>query len=118
MKILFLVLGIVSLVIGFVGIFTPILPTTPFLILAAVLFSKSSATFYDWLIEHRLLGPPIQNWKRNGSINFKSKVLAATMLTFSGVFIFLKPSLPQGLRVLTLLMLVAIASFILSRPTR
>ncbi|MDR2840025.1 MAG: YbaN family protein, partial [Paludibacter sp.] len=56
MKLLFIILGLISLALGIIGIFLPLLPTTPFLLLSAALFARGSQRLYNWLINHRVLG--------------------------------------------------------------
>ena len=63
-------------VLGLIGIALPLLPTTPFLLLAAVCFSKSSDNIYRWLINHPTLGPPIINWREKRAITRRSKIVA------------------------------------------
>ena len=65
---LFLTLGYVSLGLGIIGLLLPVLPTTPFILLAAFAFSKSSEKLHGWLLNHRLYGPLITNWQRHGVI--------------------------------------------------
>lgn len=64
MKTLFIILGSLSLALGIIGMFLPLLPTTPFLLLTAALYIKSSPRLYDWLISHRILGEYIRNFRR------------------------------------------------------
>lgn len=63
-------------VLGLIGIALPLLPTTPFLLLAAVCFSKGSDNIYRWLINHPTLGPPIINWREKRAITRRSKIVA------------------------------------------
>jgi len=78
--------GWISLVLGFIGIFLPLLPTTPFVLLAAYCFSKSSPRLHHWLINQPRLGPMIQNWERHGSISQNAKVTATALMI--GLFSF------------------------------
>ena len=55
--------GIISLILGSIGIVLPVLPTTPFLLLSAACFAKSSKRFYNWLMNNRILGTFIKNYK-------------------------------------------------------
>ena len=72
--------GLLCLTLGFAGIFLPLLPTTPLVLLAAFCFSKSSERMHRWLIEHPRLGPTIRDWQENRVIRPKTKGLAAAMI--------------------------------------
>lgn len=72
--------------VGIVGAALPLLPTTPFLLLAVWAFSRSSARFHDWLVEHRILGPPIQRWRRERVIPLRVKILAVASMLVSVAF--------------------------------
>lgn len=80
MKILFIITGVFSLMVGFVGIFLPILPTVPFLLLSATLFSKSSPRMYNWLMYHKIFGKYIRNYRDEKSIPLSMKLLGISML--------------------------------------
>ena len=68
---LVIILGWLSVVLGVVGIFLPLLPTTPFILLAAWCFSRSSPTFHNWLISHPKLGPIVDTWSNGGGLPIK-----------------------------------------------
>ena len=68
MKTLYIALGTLSLALGILGIFLPLLPTTPFLLLTAALYFKSSPRLYNWLLNHKHLGPYIRNFRENISL--------------------------------------------------
>lgn len=84
---LFFVFGLLALCIGIAGIFLPLLPTTPFILLAAFFWAKSSRRFHQWLLAHRTFGPMITNWQKNGSIPRRAKYLAATVMSVSFVWL-------------------------------
>lgn len=67
MKTLYIALGTLSLALGILGIFLPLLPTTPFLLLTAALYFKSSPRLYNWLLNQKHLGPYIRNFRENKS---------------------------------------------------
>ena len=72
--------GTLLIGISIVGIFIPILPTTPFLLLAAALYAKSSKRFYNWLINNRILGRYIKNYREGKGIPLKVKIVAISIL--------------------------------------
>jgi hypothetical protein len=74
---LWIALGAASLVTGLVGAVLPLLPTTPFLLLAAYSFARGSPSLHAWLIEHPRLGPVIEDWQRYGAIALRAKGVAA-----------------------------------------
>src|SRR5690606_16765109 len=73
---LWLVLGFLSVGCGLVGAVLPMVPTTPFLLLAAFAFARSSPRLHRWLLSHRYFGPLITNWQQHGSIDRKAKFSA------------------------------------------
>ena len=80
MRILLTIFGLISLGLGILGIFLPVLPTTPLLLLAAALFLKSNRRLYRWLLDHPRLGPYITNFMEHKSIPLKVKVISVSML--------------------------------------
>ena len=69
---LFFIAGIVSLGFAIAGIFLPVLPTTPLVLLAATCFARSYRPFHEWLIAHRLFGPILREWHEHRSIPYRS----------------------------------------------
>lgn len=79
-KVFFQIAGWTSLVLGVFGIILPVLPTTPFIILAAFCFSKGSPKMHSWLLEHRYAGPLIKDWELHRVIRLRPKILATFLL--------------------------------------
>ena len=108
--------GLVSLALALIGIVLPLLPTAPFLLLAAFCFARSSERLHFWLINHKTLGPPILEWQECGAINPRGKRLAT--LSIAVVFGI---SLAIGLRPMILgiqaLCLAGVLTFIWTRPS-
>lgn len=75
---LYLIFGFLCVGLAFIGVVLPLMPTVPFLLLAAFCFARSSTRFHDWLLGHRLFGPMIADWRRAGAIRRKAK-WAATL---------------------------------------
>jgi hypothetical protein len=72
--------GIVSVGLGLLGVLVPVLPTTPFLLLAAGCFMRSSQRLYDWLIHHKWFGEYIRNYREYGAIPLHAKVVTLVLL--------------------------------------
>jgi len=75
-----LAIGWLSVLLGVIGIFVPVLPTTPFLLLAAACFVRSSRRFYLWLVNHKHLGPWIRDYREGNGIPLKGKVYAIGLM--------------------------------------
>ena len=80
MKYLLAGIGLISLCLGVVGIFLPVLPTTPFLLLSAALFLKSSRPLYDWLMNHPELGTYISSFMVHKAIPLRIKIISVSMV--------------------------------------
>ncbi len=113
----YLTIGFFFLLLGVVGIFVPLLPTTPFLILTAICFNKSSDKFHAWLLNHRILGPPIIDWQKNHVIRRKYKVLATVMMLLSSAFLFLTESIPPAGKISFAVFVVALLGFLWSQKS-
>jgi len=87
---LYIALGSLALVVGLIGIFVPLLPTTPLLILAAFLYSKGSPRMHQWMLDNPFFGPPLRDWKERCAIALRYKILATFMIVGSGVLLFVK----------------------------
>lgn len=81
----YLLLGIgwLSIALGVAGIFLPILPTTPFILLAAWCFARSSKRFHDWLLNHRRLGPIVHTWQKGEGLPRRVRNRVLVLLWFS-----------------------------------
>ncbi len=108
------ILGIISIVLGAIGAFTPVLPTTPFVLLAAWCFLKSSEKAHAWLYRQPLFGKSLQDWERNRSISRSTKLIAIFMIVLSVAFIWVKVDSSQVRYSVTLLLLL-VSAFILTR---
>jgi len=113
----FFALGCLFVVVGFVGAFLPLLPTTPFLILAAGCFARSSPRIENWLLNHPQFGPVLRDWREHGSIPRKAKLFACIGMTLGyAVFWWTSkpgPLLAAGVAVL----MIGAAAYVLSRPS-
>jgi uncharacterized membrane protein YbaN (DUF454 family) len=85
-KILFVVLGLISLVVGILGVFLPLLPATPFLLFSAWSFAKSSDKLYNWLMNHKVLGTIIRDYRDEKSLTIRIKISAILLLWVSMLY--------------------------------
>jgi uncharacterized protein len=98
MRILYLCLGWLMVATGIVGAFLPVLPTTPFLLVALWCFSKSSPKLESWLLSHPKFGPSLRNWREKGAILWfgteptalRASIVAAVMLG-AAIFVTTRP---------------------------
>ena len=92
MRHVFTLFGFVCVALGVIGIFLPILPTTPFLLLAAWLFFRSDPRAYTWLLNHPYLGPYIRSFREEKAIPLRVKVISVTLMWLTAlhciIFIF------------------------------
>lgn len=80
MKIFYIISGSLCLALGAIGIFLPLLPTVPFLLLAAFLYCRGSEKLYRWLTGHRIFGRYITEYRENKAMPLKAKVISLAML--------------------------------------
>ena len=73
-------LGFISLGLGIIGAFLPLLPTTPFVLLSAYLFAKSSEKMHNWIMNHRIFGKLIRDFNENKAIPLHVKIIAISMM--------------------------------------
>lgn len=85
MKTVCIILGTVSLALGIIGIFLPLLPTTPFLLLTAALYFRGSPRLYQWLLNHKCLGPYIRNFRENKAIPLRAKIISLLLMGNNGL---------------------------------
>ncbi len=115
MRILWISFGFLSLLAGIIGAFLPIVPTVPFLLLAAYFFGKSSERLHGWLLGHPRLGPPIRDWEERGVMRRPAKWLATVSIgaTFGISLLLGVPLYVLGIQVLVL---GAVLVFLWTRP--
>jgi len=79
-RLLLIIVGTLFVVLGVIGMFVPVLPTTPFLLLAAACYARSSQRFYDWLLSNRWFGGYIRNYIQRKGVPLRMKVLTIALL--------------------------------------
>ena len=110
-----LLLGWAALALGVIGVVLPVLPTTPFVILAAFGFSKGSPRMHSYLENHRTFGPMIADWRENGAIAPRYKAIAVVMMTAALTGSIIAGLRPQLIMIQAVCMIGA-ATYVLSRP--
>jgi uncharacterized membrane protein YbaN (DUF454 family) len=108
--------GAISLALGIVGIFLPVLPTTPFVLLAAFCFSRGSRRAEDWLLNHPRLGPMVRDWRATRAVPLRAKQIATVMMTLSSIWAGY--TLPLAWCWLPAAGCAAVAAWLWSLPTR
>lgn len=115
---LFMTIGFVNVGLGVLGAFLPVLPTTPFMLVALWAFSRSSRRFHHWLYTHPRFGPRLQEWHKYGTVPVKVKVSSISAMSVSLAFmVFVAHVKWHVLAAAGSLMLVG-AVYVLSRPSR
>ncbi len=79
-RVVYITLGLSFVALGVIGVVLPLLPTTPFLLLASYFFARSSRRLNGWLLRNRLFGPMIRDWQKYRGVRLKVKIVALTML--------------------------------------
>ena len=118
MKHVLLSLGWLSLACGVAGIFVPLLPTTPFLLLSAALFFRSSPRAYAWLLGHKRLGPYIRDFRENRSMPMRAKMAALMLLWLTSLHCFFLILDHWALKTLMAAVAVGVTVYLLSLKTK
>lgn len=115
MRTVYLILGLVAVALGIIGLVLPILPTVPFMLLAAFLFARSNPAWEQRILDHPRFGPPIRAWRERGAVSRPAKTAALVALTASGAIgLWL---LPEPWRYLPLAIGVTCGAWIATRPS-
>ncbi|HET9426998.1 MAG TPA: YbaN family protein [Allosphingosinicella sp.] len=115
LRIGYLIVGMLALLLAGVGAFVPLLPTVPFVILAAFCFARSSPRLEAWLLTHRTFGPHLAAWRSRGAISRTGKRAAIIAFAISAAAGFALLSLPWSLVPASAALIGG--SWILSRPS-
>lgn len=110
--------GWLCVAVGLVGAVLPVLPTTPFLLVATWAFARSSPRFHRWLLGHRRLGPLLVAWETHRVIPVRAKVAAVAGMTFGMAYVTLVSPAPWYAAAAMGVAVVYGAWFVLSKPSR
>ncbi|MDD4821302.1 MAG: YbaN family protein [Bacteroidales bacterium] len=117
MKLVYILIGSVSFILGIIGIFVPLLPTTPFLLLSAACWLRGSQKLYDWLLNQRCLGPYIRNFYEYKAIPLRAKIISVSLIWITLLNCAIWIVKPIFLKVLLIALAIAISWHILSYKT-
>ncbi|WP_299661299.1 YbaN family protein [uncultured Ruegeria sp.] len=108
-------LGLLCVALAMIGVVLPLLPTVPFLLLAAFFFARSSSRLHNWLLSHRTFGPLIIDWQNSGAISPGAKKAATvSVAAVFGLSIIL--SAPSNVLIIQAIVLSGVMLFIWTRP--
>ncbi|WP_321527827.1 YbaN family protein [Sedimenticola selenatireducens] len=116
-RVIYLALGWLFFGLGMLGVVLPVLPTTPFLLLALWAFSRSSARLHHWLYQHRIFGPALQRWHQHRIIPMHAKLFIVLAMGTSFVYVIGFSRLPAGINFVVAMIMMAVATYLLSRPS-
>jgi uncharacterized membrane protein YbaN (DUF454 family) len=117
MRIFLTIIGLISLGLGILGAFLPVLPTTPFLLLSATLFLKSNKRLYNWLMNHPRLGPYIRNFLEHKAIPLRVKIVAVSLVWITLIYCAVGVAEHWAIRVMFIVIAIAVSVHILSYKT-
>ncbi|MGB0204686.1 MAG: YbaN family protein [Neptuniibacter sp.] len=116
-RILYLTAGWLFVLLGLIGVLLPLVPTTPFLLVAAFCFSRSSERLHQYLLNHRLFGKFIRDWETYGVIPLKIKVLATGMILLMVSYPLIFKTFHIGLKAAVVVTIMGALAYIWTRPS-
>ncbi len=117
MRLVWLGVGWGAVALAFTGVWLPLLPTVPFLLVAAWAFARGSPAARRWLFDHPRFGAMLRDWHHHGRVPARGKVLSVAGMSASYALLVTTTSLPAWVFALIGLMFLTIAGYVLSRPT-
>jgi len=117
-RLLLVILGTICVIVGLIGVVLPILPTTPFMLLAAWCYMRSSRRFYNWIMNNKVFGPILREWRLYRSIPKRAKIMAMILMpsTFAISILFFVPIF--WVQILLTIMCLGMLYFIWRIPVR
>lgn len=117
MRLVYFTTGWLFFLLGVIGAVLPVIPTTPFMLLALWAFSKSSDRFHSWLYHHKFFGPPLQQWCQYRVIPIYAKVLSVSMMAVSFLYLLLFRQMHISITLVVALLMLYGVWFVLSKPS-
>ena len=114
---IYLFAGYLSLALGLIGVVLPLLPTTPFVLLAAFFFSRSSEKLHKKLLNNKIFGELIRRWEQDGTIPLKAKLLATTMMLTMVSYPLIYRPLDMSVKLVVVAAIALSLAYIWSRPS-
>ncbi len=118
LRLLLIAVGWISVCLGGIGIFVPLLPTVPFLLLAAVCFARSSEMFHRWLVSHPRLGPMINGFLSGEGIPLHAKLTAIAILWCSILLSVMALAILLWVKLLLILVGICVSWYLISLPVK
>lgn len=115
MRVLWTAFGCVAAALGIIGLALPVMPTVPFMIVAAFAFGRGSPRMRRWTLEHPTFGPPVRRWEEDGAISRRHKLVSVACMAGS-MAVGLVLALPPLALAAQAVCLAGAAAFVLSRP--
>jgi len=112
----FKLLGLLCVLLGIIGVALPVMPTTPFLILALACFARSSAALESWLLNHPRFGKTLQHWRAHQAVPVKAKYAAGIGMLIGFIFL-LYNSPPAWIIALVAVVEVLVMAYLISKPS-
>ena len=110
-------LAVLAMGLGLLGVALPVVPTVPFILVAAWAASKGWPAFEIWLLNHRVFGPPILQWRLRGTVARPAKWVSSTMMASSAIGMqFFPGAIPLWLRIAVPAIMLAVAIWLWLRP--
>ncbi|MEE8435042.1 MAG: YbaN family protein [bacterium] len=118
LRFIYALCGLISLVVGIIGAFLPILPTTPLVLLAAFFFSRSSPWLHRKLLNNRFMGGMVRDWQHHGAIGRRAKISATGLMSVLFAYTAIYVPVPVLVKVLVAVVCSSVLVFIWTRPSR
>ena len=109
--------GLLCVAAGVIGVFLPVVPTVPFLLLALWAFARSSRRLHDWLLNHRHFGQRLREWQEHQAIPARAKLLSVGSMGVAAIWLGFFAAVPTWVLVGALALMAYGAWFVLTRPT-
>ena len=115
---LYLVAGWLCILLGIIGAVLPLIPTTPFILVAAFCFSRSSERLHQYLLNNKIFGKVIKDWENDGVIPFKVKLLSTSMMIVMVSYPLFFKTFHMGLKAVVVITVLMVMTYIWTRPSQ